>query len=70
MTADDPYGRLDDDDYDGVCGRVPSPLAVVVRIFPLPTPSAWAFLLCCAAGTRAITSASRTVWAAFIDWKA
>ncbi len=27
-------------------------------------------LLCCAAGTRAITSAFRTSWEAFIDWKA
>lgn len=31
---------------DGVCGRVASASAVVVRISPLPTPSAWAF--CCA----------------------
>jgi CspA family cold shock protein len=28
------------------------------------------FLLCCAAGTRAITSATHTVWAASVDWKA
>lgn len=28
------------------------------------------FLLCCAAGTRAITSAFRMVREAFIDWKA
>ena len=27
-------------------------------------------LLCCAAGTRAITSAFRMAWEAFIDWKA
>jgi CspA family cold shock protein len=27
-------------------------------------------LLCCAAGTRAITSAFHREWKAFIDWKA
>ncbi|MFE6153755.1 hydantoinase/oxoprolinase N-terminal domain-containing protein [Streptomyces sp. NPDC057889] len=53
---------------DRACGRVASASAVMVRKFPSPTSSAWA--LCCAAGTRAITSAFRTLREAFIDWKA
>lgn len=54
----------------GCCGRVAFESAVVVRKFPLPTLFGVGALLCCAAGTRAITSVFRMVWEAFIDWKA
>ncbi|MCX4399511.1 hypothetical protein OG887_43340 (plasmid) [Streptomyces sp. NBC_00053] len=42
----------------------------MVRKFPFAHVFGVGVLLCCAAGTRAITSAFRALWEAFIDWKA
>jgi hypothetical protein len=53
-----------------VCGRVASVSAVMVRNFPFAHVLGVGVLLCCAAGTRAITSAFRTLWEAYIGWKA
>ncbi len=41
----------------------------MVRKFPFAHAFGVGVLLCCAAGTRAITSAFRMVREAFIDWK-
>ncbi|MGW3628198.1 hypothetical protein [Streptomyces sp. NPDC000880] len=42
----------------------------MVRKFPCAHVFGVGILLCCAAGTRAITSAFRMSWEAFVDWKA
>ncbi|GAA3367223.1 hypothetical protein GCM10017744_078540 [Streptomyces antimycoticus] len=49
---------------------VASESAVMVRTFPFAHVLGVGVLLCCAAGTRAITSAFDTSCEAFIDWKA
>ena len=42
----------------------------MVRSSPIVRAFGVGVLLCCAAGTRAITSACHMEWEAFIDWKA